>query len=84
VTDQADTRLTTTRAIMRDPAFAAGVSDVRNGVPFDYNHLNSWEYELGRLWAYLAPTTMPLKIKGKLNPKAIALCDLAFKRKYLI
>jgi len=57
VTDQADTRRTTTRAIMRDPAFAAGVSDVRNGVPFDYNHLNSWEYERGRLWAYLAPTT---------------------------
>jgi hypothetical protein len=81
---QADTYAATTRAIMNSPEFAVGVADVRAGKPFDYDRLDgSWEYERGRLWAWLAPVSMPLKIKGKLNPKAV-LFDLAFQRKYLL
>jgi hypothetical protein len=39
--------------------------------------------ETGRQWAALAPRSMPLRIDGKLNPKAIALCDIAFDRNSL-
>jgi hypothetical protein len=94
------TRGTTTQAIMRMPGFAAGVDDVRNGRPPNYEAFNfsqdtdereaskninrHWNYERGRLWACLAPRSMPLMINGKLNPKAIALFDAAYKRWYII
>jgi hypothetical protein len=81
---QADVRSTTTWAIMRSPEFVAGVNSVRNGIAPDYDFDSTWDYERGRLWACLAPPTMPLKIKGKLNPLAVALFELAFTRKYLI
>ena len=89
----------TTATIMQTADFARGVSDKRNGRPpaYDtYNFYNGeadkvaeakinglWNYERGRQWACLAPRTMPLRIDGKLNPKAVALCKIAFDRDYV-
>lgn len=74
---QVATRKTTALAIMRSRAFQRGVSDVRTGkVPrFDEVGLDQWNYERGRLWATLAPRSMPLMLAGRLNPKA---ADLFF------
>ena len=96
---QVPTRGVGTQWIMRSPAFIAGVDDKRNGRAPDYDlycfsqdeddfqartKINGhWNYERGRQWASLAPTAMPLKIGGVLNPKAIALYDAAVKRGYI-
>jgi hypothetical protein len=60
-------------------------------VPFDWTaglerdpSNGQWDYERGRLFAHIAPLNMPLKIGGKLNPKAIALCNAAFDRKLVL
>jgi hypothetical protein len=84
--EQVETRPITVYEIMCDPAFAAGVNDVRNGRPFNYDYSSGdrWGYERGRQWACLAPTRVPLKIRGKPNLKALTLCCLAFDRKYII
>ena len=83
-TEQIDTRLTTTREIMGSVGFAAGVADIRTGAParFDssFDADDIWTYERGRLWAYLAPMSMPLHIRGKLNREAMRLFDLAYFR----
>ena len=82
-TEQIDTTPTTTREIMGSVGFAAGVHDVRGGRParFDafvvFENDNLWSYERGRLWAYLAPMSMPLYIRGKLNREAVRLFDMA-------
>ena len=68
---------------MRSPAFERGLNDVRNGVPFDWRIEPAWDYERGRLFAHIAPLTWPLWIGRKLNPKAVALCNAAFKRKLI-
>ena len=98
-TGQIPTRGTTAQAIMRSAAFVAGVDDVRNGRAPDYeaycfsqdeddlqakSKINGhWNYERGRQWASLAPRSMPLKIDGALNPKAIALYNAAARRGYI-
>jgi hypothetical protein len=71
---QIATGRTTIGAIMRSREFKQGVADVRTGkVPrFDeadprWQH---WNYERGRLWAALAPRSMPLMLAGRLNPRA--------------
>jgi hypothetical protein len=72
--DQIDTVECTTESIMRTADFAAGVSDVRAGRPPRFDEFyDAWSYERGRLWATLAPMSMPLRIGHKLNPKAVAL-----------
>ena len=69
---------------MASPAFELGLNDVRRGIPFDWR-INEWEYERGRLFGHIAPPDMPLRIGGgRLNPKALALCDAAIKRKLVI
>ena len=68
---------------MASPEFARGLSDVRTGVPFDWR-IDSWQYERGRLFGCVAPLNMPLRIGSKLNPKAIALCEVAFDRRLII
>ncbi|MGY8631849.1 hypothetical protein RAD15_05035 [Bradyrhizobium sp. 14AA] len=65
--------------IMKSPEFAIGLEEARNGGPFDWRN-GSWEYERGRLFGHIAPTSMPLRIAGRLNPKAIVLFELALKR----
>jgi hypothetical protein len=70
---QADTVACTIEGIMRSTAFAEGVSDVRAGRPPRFDELDTWDYERGRLWATLAPMSMPLRIGSRLNPKAVRL-----------
>jgi hypothetical protein len=67
---------------MASPEFARGFADVRNGVAFDWR-IDSWSYERGRLFGYIAPLSMPLRTGQQLNPKAVALCGAAFKRKLI-
>ena len=35
------------------------------------------------MWASLAPVSLPLKIDGKLNPKAVRLYDVAVEKGYI-
>jgi hypothetical protein len=76
----------TTQAIMRRREFAEGADSVRNGIAPDFDSFDDdyWSYERGRLWACVAPRSMPLIVNGKLNPKAIALYAAASKRRYII
>ena len=82
VSKQVETRPTNTSAIMRSADFLRGVDDVRAGRPpsFDEQMEDSWGYERGRLFGRVAPIQMPIMIKGRLNPKAVALLDAAFDR----
>ena len=69
---------------MSDPAFMRGVADYRAGRPPNFTQSTNdasaaslinahWNYERGRHWAATAPTDLPLKIGGRLNPEAIRL-----------
>jgi hypothetical protein len=98
--DQLPVRGVTTESIMRTATFACGVADKRSGQPPRYDDfmfdqeagdqmakatINAhWHYERGRQWASLAPLDMPLKVDGKLNPKAIALCRAAAGQEYVV
>jgi hypothetical protein len=75
VKKQVWTQPTTIAKIMRSPAFARGVAEVRAGRPpqFDAENDPLWAYERGRQWAVAAPPTMPLMIGHRLNPQAIKL-----------
>jgi hypothetical protein len=77
---QVETTKASVEWVMRDPSFAAGVNDVRRGLPprFDDPKMaddidKQWNYERGRFWAIIAPRSLALRLNGKLNPKAIAL-----------
>ena len=69
---------------MSSPGFERGLDDARKGRPFDYEYDDDWDYERGRLFGHIAPLTMPLRIGGKLNPKAIALFDAAINRDFIV
>ena len=64
--------------------FERGLNEARKGEPFDWRVEDAWEYERGRLFGHIAPVDMPLRIGGKLNPKAVALCGAALARKLII
>ena len=82
---QIDTTRTTTRAIMGSAAFAAGVTDVRIGLPTRYDSFgDDWDYERGRMWAFIAPMSMPLRIDRRLNPEAVRLFDRAWSAKEIV
>jgi hypothetical protein len=81
--EQAPTIGVTTAEIMSAAAFERGLNDARNGKPFDWR-VDCWAYERGRLFAHIAPLGMPLWVDGRLNPKAVALCDAAFNRKLML
>jgi hypothetical protein len=83
IVQQVKTRRTTVRAVMSTPEFERGFEDVRRGVPFDWRN-DEWGYERGRHFACIAPLSMPLRIAGKLNLKAVALYDAAVKRRSII
>jgi hypothetical protein len=68
---------------MASSAFALGLEDARKGIAFDWRN-GDWDYERGRLFAYIAPVHMPLRIGGQLNPKALALFEAAHARKLII
>jgi hypothetical protein len=72
-------------SIMGTREFAAGIHDVRHGSPprFDVFCDDDWGYERGRLFAYIAPLSMQIRINGRLNRKAIALYRVAMERGYI-
>jgi hypothetical protein len=80
---QVRTRGVSTRSIVASKEFARGLEEVRKGLPFNPDN-GSWNYERGRCFGFIAPLDMPLRIGGKLNPKALKLADAAFDRKLLI
>jgi hypothetical protein len=69
--------------IVASREFARGVDEVRRGLPFNPDN-SDWDYERGRCFGFIAPLDMPLRIGGKLNPKALKLAEAAFARKLLI
>jgi hypothetical protein len=81
--DQVQTIRVTTKQIMSSPVFELGLSDARRGIPFDWRN-GEWDYERGRLFGFIAPLDMPLRISGKLNAKAIALYDAASNRRLIV
>jgi hypothetical protein len=85
---QVETVPVTVKGIMSACEFARGFEDARKGRPFDWRigteNGEAWGYERGRLFAFIAPIDMPLRIGGLLNPKAVALCDAAFDRRLII
>lgn len=74
--------------IMSTRAFRRGLEDARAGVAFDWriggDDNSAWSYERGRQFAHIAPLDMKLWLGGKLNPKAIALCNAAIDRGQII
>jgi hypothetical protein len=80
---QARTRPVTTRSIVASEEFARGLDEVRNCLPFNPDN-DSWNYERGRCFGFIAPLDMPLRIGRRLNPQALKLAERAFTRKLLI
>lgn len=81
--EQIRTRKTTVVEIMASPEFRRGFEGARAGAAFDWR-INEWDYERGRLFAFIAPLDMPLRIGRELNLKAIALCEAAVARRLVI
>jgi hypothetical protein len=84
--EQVQTHQISTAAIMRRAAFGQGVADVRTGQAprFDDFPRDQWSYDRGRLFACIAPMTMPIRNRdGKLNLKAVQLCEAAIERKLI-
>jgi hypothetical protein len=80
--EQVETYSTTTEAIMRDPNFLRGVTEVRAGQPFDAD-CSSWNYERGRLFG--ACTTIPVFLDdGSLNSLAVAVFRTAYSRNLIL
>jgi hypothetical protein len=69
--------------IISTQAFACGLEEVRLGLPFNPNN-DSWGYERGRAFGFIAPATLPLRIGTQLNRKALKLAEAAFIRRLLI
>jgi hypothetical protein len=80
---QAKTVLSTVEIIMSTASFARGLAEIREGKPFNTSE-TSWEYERGRQFGAMAPLSMRLFVKGRLNPDAVRLCRAAFERKLLL
>jgi hypothetical protein len=81
--EQVKTRAVSIAVIMRTYDFIQGVSDRRNGRPPSFDR-DSWSYERGRLFASIAPVSMPVSKNGRLNPQAISLFDAAWSRRWII
>jgi hypothetical protein len=77
---QTDELPTSIYSILRDPAFQAGVEDARTGRPARFDNHLGYEYERGPAFAFLVPTTMPFRGKGrkKINWAAAELLFDAF------
>lgn len=83
ISKQVRTRRVSTRTIVASRAFARGLDEVRNGLPFNPDD-DEWDYERGRCFGFIAPLDMPLRIGRKLNPKALKLAEAAFARRLII
>ena len=83
VRKQANSYCASIHSIVVSHAFARGVEEVRAGLPFNPD-VDSWDYERGRCFGFIAPLDLPLRIGTRLNPKALKLAEAAFSRKLLI
>ena len=82
IREQAITYPASAADIIGTREFARGLEEAREGLPFDDR--DSWNFERGRLFAFILPLDMPLRIGTRLNPKALKLAEAAFSRKLLI
>jgi hypothetical protein len=89
--DQVETEQIGASYFIESRDFARGVEDVRAGRPPRFDAYawdqggapatdRQWAYEKGRQFATIAPRTMPLRIKGKLNLDALRLLVAAINR----
>ena len=83
IREQVPTIPATTADLISGPEFALGFEEARIGLPFNANN-DSWNYERGRAFGFIAPLDMPLRIGTQLNPRALKLAEAAFSRKLLI
>jgi hypothetical protein len=83
IREQARTHEVSLHSIVASKEFARGFDEARRGLPFNPD-VDSWDYERGRCFGFIAPVDMKLRIGRKLNPKALKLADAAFNRKLLI
>jgi hypothetical protein len=92
---QVPTRRVTIAWIMSSPEFKRGLDDARKGIAFDWRVSGSgcdgadgadgaWNYERGRLFAFIAPLDMPLRTGGRINPGAVALYNAARGRNLIL
>jgi hypothetical protein len=80
---QARTHCVSIYSIVASREFARGLEEARNNLPFNADN-DSWNYERGRCFGFIAPLDMPLRIGRALNPKALKLAAAAFARKLII
>jgi len=83
VKKQARTHCVSIHSIVASKEFARGLDEARNNLPFNADN-DSWNYERGRCFGFIAPLDMPLRIGRALNPKALKLAEAAFARMLLI
>jgi hypothetical protein len=89
---QVSTEITFVWMVMQSGSFIRGFEDARRGVPFDWrvgasdsDHKDAaWNYERGRQFAFVAPISMPLLIRGRLNKTAEALFMAAYRRRIIL
>jgi hypothetical protein len=83
--EQVPLESSSTSTIMRRAEFARGLAEVRAGRAPDYDAHDDllWAYERGRQFGRVAPLNMPLRFRGRLNPKAVALFDAASDRGFI-
>ena len=67
-------------AILRDPEFRAGVEDARAGRPARFDAFHDYGYEHGRQFAFVAPMTLTLCTKGRVNPQVLRLLSIVLRR----
>jgi hypothetical protein len=83
--EQVETKRVSVESIMRRANFKRGVEDVRAGRAPTFDEFgDDWTYERGRQWASIAPVSMPIKLNGELNPKAVALYWAATDRRLIL
>ena len=80
---QARTHCVSIYSIVASREFARGLEEARNNLPFNADN-DSWNYERGRCFGFIAPLDMPLRIGRALNPKALKLAAATFARKLII
>jgi len=80
VRNKGRTRRVSNRWILWQQAFERGFTDGRanRGFSQEYDLWDldaQWNYERGRCFAVVAPADVPLRIKGKINPRAVELFE---------
>jgi hypothetical protein len=59
----------------------------RSGKPPSFDNpeiADAWAYERGRQFGLIAPAGMPLRVDGRINRKAVALFEAAYRRGWVV